>query len=213
MKNKEKWCILFSICHTVPLRLCQTWTSRIIFNNIARIWRWPGTSMWYNKNVLMVLFDDRGFWEASWLDRTAWKSLETHLRFHFYYLGLLEWTSLQAGNYLIQLLSGGTIELVALEIKHVVFVENPLNPPGKCMGKELERGTPPTLCQSPGALGYVLMWPIHCDLSSGWAQQLLELVYIEWSLIYSEVSTGLRECQLGNQHLCTFIISVSFLWA
>lgn len=188
MKNKEKWCILFSICHTVPLRLCQTWTSRIIFNNIGRIWRWPGTSMWCNKNVLMVLFDDRGFWEASWLDRTAWKSLETHLRFHFYYLGLLEWTSLQAGNYLIQLLSGGTIELVALESKHFVFVENPLNPPSKCMGKELERGTPPYTVPVSRCIGLCPdvthpLWPVfRVGTTATWAGLYWVISHIQQSL-------------------------------
>lgn len=70
-----------------------------------------------------------GFWEELCLDQIAWKSLETHLRFYFYYLGLLEWASLQADNYLSQLLSGGTAELAALEIKQFVFIENPPNQP------------------------------------------------------------------------------------
>lgn len=161
-----------------------------------------------------MLFNDRVFWEAIWLDKTAWKSLEIHLRFHFYYLGLLEWVSLQAGNYLSQLLSGGPTELLALEIKHFVSLSSP-NPPCKSMGNQQERAESPTRCQSPGAFGCVLMWSIHCDLSSGWAQQLLEpnWGYIEWSLIYSKDSTGLRKCQLRNQHLCIFIFSSSFLWA
>lgn len=77
----------------------------------------------------MMLFNDRVFWEAIWLDKTAWKSLEIHLRFHFYYLGLLEWVSLQAGNYLSQLLSGGPTELLALEIKHFVLLRTlPIHP-------------------------------------------------------------------------------------